>query len=76
MIVSLKGCGNFPRASWEGSSWSTAVSTDVLTALKLLLRANPCWLRGPRTPNCGKHTGMPPLQFALMLGRTLVDAEL
>ena len=24
-------------------------------------RANPCWAAsGPRSPNCGKHTGMPP----------------
>ena len=26
------------------------------------LRAKPCWLKGPKPPNWGKHTGMPPLR--------------
>lgn len=35
----------------------------VPSVLKGELRAKPCWVgSGPIIPNCGKHTGTPPLQ--------------
>ena len=49
---SAVGSRRIATLSWERDPGTTAHSE---------FRANPCWAAsGPRSPNCGKHTGMPP----------------
>jgi hypothetical protein len=43
----------------------TRVALLLLCAvtLNMLFLAKPCWPKGPSWPNCGKHTGTPPLHY-------------
>lgn len=59
--VSSKGWGKSFSCCSLGVNDNVTESAVLADTVNSLFRAKPCWLRGPKPPNWGKHTGMPPL---------------
>ena len=61
MTISSKSCSQTFRVSSLLRSTSDTVPGAEDRTSKAVLRAKPCCPSGPKSANCGKQTGIPPL---------------